>query len=214
MTKTQSAKPKTIFPSAPLPWAWNYVPPGGIPGRERCLSVGTPKEKEQAVALVAAYREQEEISRVNDIGAMSDELDKIGRMSRNAHGGVEGEMKRRAIRAADPAKYNAAQTRLAQLRQEAMNLVAPVLRRVLVSYSESLAQAAVEAEARLEANGLPIRNGNQWVLHEDAVCRALLSCRVKVEKALFELHPLSAVGAVQFFLCCPEREPHTPFNWP
>jgi hypothetical protein len=69
----------------------------------------------------------------------------------------------------------------------------------------------VEAEATLEANGLPIRNGNEWVLHQDAICRALLSCRVKVEKALFELHPLSAVGAVQFFLT---NEEHTPFNWP
>jgi hypothetical protein len=119
MIKTQSPKPKIFFPSAPLPWAWNYVPPGGIPGRERCQTVGTPKEREQAVTLVAAYREQEEISRVNDIGGMSDELDKLGRMSRNAHGGIEGEMKRRAIRAADPDKYNAAQTRLAQLRHYA-----------------------------------------------------------------------------------------------
>ena len=120
-------------------------------------------------------------------------------------------MKRRAIRAADHSKWEAAQTRLAELRQEAIELVAPVLRRVLVSYSESLAQAALEAEARLEANGLPLRNGNEWVLHEDAVCRALLSCRVKVEKALFELQPLSAVGAVQFLLT---NEEGTPFNWP
>ena len=114
---------------------------------------------------------------------------------------------------ADREKYNEAQTKLAGLRQEAMDLVAPVLRRLLVSYSESLAQAALEAEARLEANGLPIRNGNEWVLHQDAICRALLSCRVKVEKPLFELQPLGAVGAVQFFLCSAEQEPHTPFSW-
>jgi hypothetical protein len=48
------------------------------------------------------------------------------------------------------------QTKLTQLGQEAMDLVTPVLRRLLVSYSESVAQAAVEAEARLEANGLPL----------------------------------------------------------
>jgi hypothetical protein len=35
--------------------------------------------------------------------------------------------------AADPEKYNEAQTKLAQLREEAMSLVTPVLRRVLVS---------------------------------------------------------------------------------
>ena len=142
---------------------------------------------------------------------MTDELERLGRMSRNAHGGVDGEMKRRAIRAADSEKYNAAQTRLAELRQEAMDLVTPVLRRLLGSYSESLAQAALAAEASLEANGLPIRNSNQWVLHQDAICMALLSCRVKVEKALFELQPRSAVSAVQFFLTNEER---TPFNWP
>lgn len=38
----------------------------------------------------------------------------------------------------------------------------------------------------------------------------LLSCRVKVEKALLELQPLSAVGACQFFLTGEER---TPFQW-
>jgi hypothetical protein len=87
---------------------------------------------------------------------MSDELDKLGRMSRSA-GGIEGEMIRRRIRAADHGTWEAPQTRLAQLRQDAMDLITPVLRRLLVSYSESLAQAAVETEARLEANGLPFR---------------------------------------------------------
>jgi hypothetical protein len=141
---------------------------------------------------------------------MSEKLDRLSRISGNA-GGVPGEMLRRRIRAADHSKWEAAETKLAELRQDAMDLVAPVLRRVLVSFSESLAQAALEAEARLEANGLPIRSGNQWVLHQDAICMALLSCRVKVEKALFELQPLSAVGVVQFFLT---NEEHTPFNWP
>ena len=189
--------------------AGNVCP--GVHPRERCQTFGTEKEREQAVALVAEYRRQEEISSANDIAGMSDELDKLGRMSKNAHGGVEGEMRRRAISAADHGKWEAAQTTLAELRQEAMGLIAPVLRRVLVSYSESLAQAALEAEARLEANGLPLRSGNLWTLHEDVVCRALLSCRVKVEKVLFELQPHSAVGACQFFLTGEER---TPFNWP
>ena len=178
---------------------------------ERCQSVGTEKERQQAVALVAAYREQEAISEANDIDGMSNSFDILTRFSRNAAGGVEGEMMRRRISKADPEKCNEAQTKLAELRQEAKDLIAPVLRRVLVSYSEALAQAAIEAEARLEANGLPLRNGNSWTLHEDSICRALLSCKVKVEKALFELQPLSAVGACQF---CLTTESSTPFNWP
>jgi hypothetical protein len=219
MTKTQSAKPKTPFVSAPLPWNWNFAVPAGVPSRDRCQSASSPKEREQAVELIAEVRRQEEISRVNDIAGMSDELAKLSRESQNAIGGVEGEMKRRAIRAADPGKYEAAQARLAQLRQEALDLVTPVLRRVLVDYSESLAEAAVAAEARLEANGLPIRdhskvtinspNADTWVLHDDAVCRALWSCRVKIEKTLLAIEPNNAVGACQFFLCSEEQEPST-----
>jgi hypothetical protein len=171
------------------------------------------RKKEQAVALVAEVRRQEDLSSTNDINLMSDHLDKLSRLS-GSSGGFEGEMMRRRLREADHGKWEAAETRLAELRQEAMDLVTPVLRRLLVSYSESLAQAALEAEARLEVNGLPIRAGNEWILHQDAICRALWSCRIKIERTLFEIQPINAVGAVQFFLCSPEREPQTPFNWP
>jgi hypothetical protein len=220
-TKQTTKQPKTPFISAPTPWNWNETPPGGIPRRDRCQASGTKEEREQATALIAAYRDQEEISRTHDIAGMSDELDKLGRQSQNYIGGVEGEMKRRAIRAADPAKYEEAQAKLAQLRQEALDLIAPVVRRILVNYSESLAEAAVAAEARLEANGLPIRdearaninhpNADPWILHDDAVCRALWSCRVKIERTLVALDANNAVGAVQFFLT---NEEHTPFSWP
>jgi hypothetical protein len=80
---------------------------------------------------------------------MSNSFDKLARFSRNAAGGVEGEMMHRRMSKADSEKCNEAQTKLAELRQEAKDPIAPVLRRVLVSYSEALAQAAIEAEARL-----------------------------------------------------------------
>ena len=66
MTRTAPKQSKTPFPSAPLPWGWNFLPPGGTLTRERCQSVGIEKEREQAVALVAAYREQEAISEANE----------------------------------------------------------------------------------------------------------------------------------------------------
>jgi hypothetical protein len=219
MTKAQTSKAKTPFQSAPLPWAWNFSVPGGVPSRDRCQSVSAPQEREQAEALIAGYREQEAIAAENDISGMSEALGRLAGMSRSA-GGFEGEMMRRRIRAADPDKYNTAQVRLTDLRKEAMDLVTPVLRRVLVNYSESLAEAAVAAEARLEANGLPIRdhskvtikspNADTWVLHDDAVCRALWSCRVKIEKTLVAIEPDNAIGAVQYFL---STEEFTPFNW-
>jgi hypothetical protein len=49
------------------------------------------------------------------------------------------------------------------------------------------------------------------VLHNDSVCRALWFRRVKAEKALVEIEPNNAVGAVQYFL---STEEFTPFNWP
>ena len=213
MTKAKevtSKTPQTPFPSAPTPWAWNVIPPGGIPGRDRCQTAGTEQERNKAAELVAEYRRQEDLSSTNDINGMSQNLDKLTRVSNNA-GGVEGEMLRAEIGAADHARFVGAQDKLAQLRQEALDLIVPVLRRVLVSYSESLAQAAVDAEARLEANGLPLRAGNEWTLHDDAICRALWSCRIKIERTLFEIQPINAVGATQFLLTSEES---TPFNWP
>jgi hypothetical protein len=68
------AKSKTPF-NGNGSWAWNHSPQGGIPTRERCLSVSTSGEREQAVKLIQAYRSQEEIARKHDIEAMSRELD-------------------------------------------------------------------------------------------------------------------------------------------
>jgi hypothetical protein len=156
---------------------------------------------------VAEYRRNEELSRDNNIGAMAENLEKPFHAR-----GVDGEMLRRKMSQADHSIFLAAEARLAEIRQQSMDLITLVPRRLLVSYSESLAQAVVEAEARLEANGLPVCDVNSWTLHDDAVCRALWSCRVKVEKALFDLHPLGALALTQH---CLTTEQNTPIiNWP
>jgi hypothetical protein len=105
----------------------------------------------------------------------------------------------------------ASQTRLAELRAAAFTLVEPILRRLIQSYAAALNEEALGSEARLDKSGLPIRNGVEWTLHTDAVCRALWSCRHKVEKthaALLEHR--DGIGAMQF-LC--SDEPGVPFEW-
>ena len=74
--------------------------------------------------------------------------------------------------------------------------------------------SALEAEKRIESEGFAILHGESWTLHNDGVCQALWFRRVKVEKTLAEIEPGAAIGAVQFFLCSQEQEPHVPFNWP
>ena len=195
-------------------WSWNYVPTGGIPTRERCISVSTPTEREQAVKLVQSYRSWEDIARKHDIDATAKELDVMASWTKNAHGGIPGELLRRQIREADPAKYEEAQAELTKLRGEALELVKPFLKRLVISLNESLNESALAAEQRIESEGFGICDGDSWTLHEDGVCQALWSRRVKAEKTLAEIEPGAAIGACQFFLCSEEQEPHTPFNWP
>jgi hypothetical protein len=192
-------------------WQWNHVPIGGF---ERCLSVASEPERQQAVKLVQQYRSQEAIAKTHDIDSMAKELDQFARTSQNTHGGVPGEMLRRQIREADHGKYEEAQAELAKLRGEALALITPYLKRLVTSLDESLNASALEAEKRIESEGFPILNGETWTLHNDGVCQALWFRRVKAEKTLAEIEPGAAIGACQFFLCSEEQEPHTPFSWP
>src|SRR5262245_6892508 len=98
------AKSKTHF-NGNGSWAWNHSPQGGLPTRERCRSVSTQGEREQAVKLIQAYRAQEAIAKTHDIDSMSKDLDVMARTAGSAHGSVPGEMLRRQIREADHDKY-------------------------------------------------------------------------------------------------------------
>jgi hypothetical protein len=142
---------------------------------------------------------------------MSRELDVMAKLSKNAHGGVPGEMLRRTIREADPAKWEEAQAELRKLRGEALALITPYLKRLVISLDESLNESALSAEQRIESEGFGICNGETWTLHGDGVCQALWFRRVKAEKTLAEIEPNGAIGAVQFFLT---TEEHVPFSWP
>jgi hypothetical protein len=211
--KSPTPKCKTPF-SGCGKWQWNHVPTGGIPTRERCQAISAEEERQAAVKLIQEYRAQEAIAKSHDIEGMALELDQMARTSKNAHGGVPGEMLRRQIREADPAKHEEAQAELRKLRSEALALITPYQKRLVTSLDESLNASALEAEKRIEAEGFPVCSGGSWTLHDDGVCQALWFRRVKAEKTLAEIEPGSAIGAVQFFLCSQEQEPYTPFSWP
>ena len=120
-------------------------------------------------------------------------------------------MVRREISKCDHEAFLTAQEELIKLRGAALVLITPFLKRLAASFDDALIASAIEAEKRIEAENLPICNGDSWALHSDGVCQALWFRRVKAEKALAEIGPGSAIGAVQFFLT---NEEHTPFYWP
>jgi hypothetical protein len=202
MPKTDS-KCKTPF-GCPK-WEWNYIP--AVPDRKYCQSIVTAEEAKAGEKLIAAYRTEESVAAANDIEARQLQIDRLGN---NGHG-VEKQRLRSEITACDHGKYLAAQERLAALREEALQMITPILKRLAQSYDANLAYAALTGEQRLEKIGLPIKSGDAWAMHGDGVCQAIWSCRLKAEKALAELDPNSSIGGVQFFLT---PEEHTPFNWP
>jgi hypothetical protein len=208
-TKTVSQpRNKAETPFLSPTWPCNFSVLGGIPTRTRCHSVVADDEASTGLELVAFYRVQELISSDNNIETKSDKLNQSFRVKTLS--GVEQENLRREISKCDNEKYLAAEAKLAALRTEAFELVQPIVKRLVKSLSDELNDAALDAEQRLDKAGLPIRAGASWLLHDDAICKALWSCRFKAEVLLTELSVENSIGVVQFFLT---DEEHTPFSW-
>ena len=109
--------------------------------------------------LVAAYRVQESVVAVNDIDARAVALEKP-----HAVKGVGRELLRREMAACDHEKYLVACAELAKLREEALALVTPIVKRLVKSLADELNDVALTAEERLEKAGLPIRAGGVvWI---------------------------------------------------
>jgi hypothetical protein len=216
-TKTIEAKSpqacETPF-NGPVPWLWNQTPQAGVPIRPRCQAVVTDGEREAGVKLIEQYREQEVIVAANCIESRQARL----------HGmkGVPAELLKREIAQCDHSKWEKAQGELAQIRKTAFVLVRPIFKRLVKSLEAELNEAALAAESRLDQAGIPIRGQahldragrpveGEWLLHSDAICRALWSQRNIVSKTFAALVEVGdGIPAVQF-LCTDEE--HTPFSW-
>ena len=123
--------------------------------RERCQSVVSHDESESGVELVAAYRVQESVVAINDIDSRASALEKP-----HAVKGVGRELLRREMTNCDHDAYLAAMAELAKLRQEALALVTPIVKRLAKSLADELNTTALTAEERLEKSGLPVRTGS------------------------------------------------------
>jgi hypothetical protein len=206
-TKTKT-KAETPFSGKPG-WEWNRVPQGGVPTRTRSQSIVSEGEAKAGEKLIAEYRAQQAIFEEHDIDGKSAVLAKSYQFP--SLSGYEQEMLRRSIAAADHGKHLAAQARLAELRKEAFELVKPIFKRLIESLDDELNDSALEAEQRLDRAGVPVRNGDEWMLHNDAVCKALWSCRNLVEKTFCAVAESGdGIAAVQWY--CTSEE-HTPFQW-
>ena len=130
---------------------------------------------------------------------------KLGRLK-----SIPAELMKRDIAKCDHVKFIEAQEKLTALRKEALALVSPIFKRLVKSLDDQLNETAIGAEQRLAAAGLPVRNGEAWLLHDDALCKAVWSCRHIAERTLAELSPENAIGATQWF-CSDEED--VPFTW-
>jgi hypothetical protein len=89
--------------------------------------------------------------------------------------------------------------------------VEPIFRRLVRSLDDELNAAAIAAEQRLDAGGIPIKQGDSWILHSDAICQALWSCREIATKTFVALQEhQDGIGSVQWF--CTDEE-SVPFQW-
>jgi hypothetical protein len=208
-TKTQTTKCKTPFGQPK--WEWNWTPQNGVPDRKYCQSIVTPEEKKAGEKLLADYRTEEAVSAKHDIDARQTQLDQLRRTSGDGGHGVERERIRRELSQCDHAAFEASQAKLVELRTQAFELAKPVLVRLIENFNANLEEAALAGEQRLEKVGLPIRNGDSWMMHHDCVCQMFWSCRRIAEKTLAELEQhRDGIGAIQELLT---SEEHTPFNW-
>jgi hypothetical protein len=203
-TKIQTNnKPET--PLGTPVWPWNAPPLGGSPSRQRCQSVVSEAEAQTGPELVQSYRLKEALALQNDIDARAVQFEKPVPPK-----GVEAEMLRREMSACNHEVFLAAQADLAKLRLEALELMTPIVKRLVKSLADELNAVALEAEERLDKSGLPVRAGATWLLHSDPCVTALWSCRGKADALLASLSPENAIGATQHFLT---SEENTPFTW-
>jgi hypothetical protein len=102
--------------------------------------------------IVNTATAQESIAAANDIESRQSEL---GRLK-----GIGAELMKREISRCDHMKFIEAQDKLGELRKEPFGLVEPIFKRLVKSLDDELNQVARDAEQRLDAAGLSVRNGD------------------------------------------------------
>jgi hypothetical protein len=223
MAKTPTPEPVTKFcercddPSGRGKWLGiarlTRIPDVGWPQRSGCQAAVTAEEKATGERIVAEFRSMEKQAEDNDVG-----LARL-RISKGECGAFEQERIREKIRGMTEEKFNAAQSRLNELREEAVKLVRPIFERLVEAFDKELNAVALQRESELQAMGIPLYSDRldsagypcrEFPVHADPIVTGWQCRRECVRHRSLHIDGGNAIGCVQF-LCTDEQV--VPFQW-
>jgi hypothetical protein len=223
MAKTSIPEPITQFsercdgPNARGRWLGiarlTRIPDIGWPQRSECQKAVSADEKAAGVRIVAEYRQAEQTANDNDVGLAR------ARTRNPETTAFEGERIREQIRGMSEEKFNAAQSRLNELREEAAKLVRPIFERLVEAFDKELNAVALQRESELQAMGIPLYSDRvdaagypyrEFPVHADPIVTGWQCRRECARHSALNVGRENAIGAVQF-LCT--EESHVPFQW-
>ena len=142
-----------------------WATPPSLPRRERCWRDVLDAERAEGLRLVAVFRQNEELERENDIGAITGRITQLDGSRMPAHHD-EAQNLRAKREKCDHQQWLIAVSNLRELRASAYDLSKVILERLVDSFNDELNGVALDAEKRLTDAGIPLSNpeGNDWEL--------------------------------------------------
>lgn len=189
------------------------IPDVGWPQRAQCQKAVTGEEKATGERIVAEYRQAEQAATDNDVG-----LARL-RIRNPECGAFEQERIREKIRGMSEEKFFAAQSRLNELREEAVKLVRPIFERLVEAFDKELNAVALQRESELQAMGIGLFSDRldsagypcrKFPVHDDPIVTGWQCRRECVRHRGLNTDKDNAIACVQW-LCTDEER--TPFSW-
>jgi hypothetical protein len=201
--QAKSTQPKTPF-TPRLQWA--VIP--SVPSRERCQQEVLPAEREEGAEIITQYRAAEALAATHDVDGRLHAIHEAenGRLRdlRKAY------QLRNELRSCSQEEFNKAIGRLSELRVQASELAKTILSRLLKAFDSELTEAAIAAETRLDAIGVPVHGGPGWTLSTDPELTTRHVHREIVRAKLAAIDSGNSIGATEYF-CSDEQG--VPFEW-
>ena len=141
------------------------------------------------------------------------------RISRGECGAFEQERIREKIRGMSEEKFNAAHSRLNELREESIKLARPIFERLVEVFDKELNSVALQRESELQAMGISLYSDRldsagypcrEFPVHADPIVTGWQCRRECARQFCPTVDRATAIGAVQFL--CSDESP-IPFQW-
>jgi hypothetical protein len=141
------------------------------------------------------------------------------RINKGGCGAFEEERIREKIRTMSEEKFNAAHSRLNELREEAVKLVRPIFERLVEAFDKELNAVALQRESELQAMGIPLYSdrldsagypSREFPVHADPIVTGWQCRRECVRHSALNVDGGNAIGAAQYL--CSDESP-VPFQW-